>query len=261
MLFRSFAAFAIVAVCLVIVASGSHSQPMPPVATMSTPELRRLCRAGSAEASVLPEADANSILQDYEQSGAACDRLVEASGLQGNALVDALLDRADFEAPGQDDKYERALADYARAIELSPGSADAYWRRGKANLLYARNLPAALKDLDEAIRIAPSHAEFFVTRASILSWLGESARALADLNKALGHDPHSVHALTNRGLAHFNNGDTAKALVDFDAAIKLSPNDSGLYGFRAAARRASGDNTGAKADDAKMTELMFKQAQ
>lgn len=94
MLFRPFAAFAIAAVCLVIVASGSHSQPMPSVATMSTPELRRLCRAGSAEASVLPEADANSILQDYELSRAACDRLVEASSLQGDALVDALLDRA-----------------------------------------------------------------------------------------------------------------------------------------------------------------------
>ncbi|EGL66779.1 hypothetical protein AGRO_0468 [Agrobacterium sp. ATCC 31749] len=261
MLSRPFAALAIAAVSLVIVASGSFSQPVSPFATMSTPELRRLCRAGSAEASVLPEADANSILQDYEQSRAACDRLVEASGLQGDALADALLDRGNLEAPGQDDKYKRALADYARAIEISPGSADAYWRRGKANLLCSRNLPAALKDLNEAIRIDPSQAEFFVTRASILGWLGEPARALADLNQALAHDPRSVHALTNRGLAYFNNGDTSRALADFDAAIRLSPNDSGLYGFRAAARRQAGDDTGAKADEAKMTELMFEKVQ
>ena len=268
MLSRPCGVFAIVAFSLVLASSGcvvaaesKSPQPVSPVATMSTPDLRRLCRAGSAEVSVLPGVDANSILQHYEQSRAACDRLVEGSGLQGDELADSLLDRADLDAPGQAEKYKRALTDYARAIELSPGSADAYWRRGKARLLYSRDLPAALKDLDEAISIDPSQAEFYVTRASILGWLGEPAPALADLNQALARDPRSVHALTNRGLAYFNNGDTSRALGDFDAALKLSPNDFGLYGFRAAARRETGDEAGAKADEAKMTELMFKNSQ
>ncbi len=251
----------LVASSSVVAVESNAREPVSPVATLSTPELRRLCRAGSAEVFVPPRADANSILQHYRQARAACDRLVEGSDLQGDELADALLDRGDLEAPDQDDKYKRALADYARAIELSPNSADAYWRRGKANLLYSRDLPAALKDLDEAIRIDPSQAEFYVTRASILGWLGEPAPALADLNQALARDPRSVHALTNRGLAYLNNGDTSRALADFDAALRLSPNDSGLYGFRAAARRGTGDEAGAKADEAKMAELMFKNAQ
>ena len=250
-----------VASMVIAAADGDVGGPVIPVAAMSTEELRQLCREGSAETSVQPGTDGSAILQHYAQARAACDQLVDGSGLQGRDLADALLDRADLEAPGQDDVYAQAMADYARAIALTPASAAAYWRRGKANLLYSRNLPAALKDLDEAIRFDPSQAEFYVTRASILGWLGEPDSALADLNDALTRDPRSVHALTNRGLAYFNTGETSRALADFDAALSLSPDDSGLYGFRAAARREAGDEIGAKADEAKMAELMFGKAQ
>ena len=204
-----------------------------------------------------PDIDANAILQQQEKARTACDQLVDAAGLQGRDLAEALLDRADLNAPGEDQAYRSALADYGRAIAVSPDSADAYWRRGKANILYGRNLPAALKDLDQAIRLDASKAEFYVTRASISSWLGEPNAALADLNRALSYDSRSVHALTNRGLYYFNEGDTARALTDFDAALQLSPCDSGLYSFRAAARREAGDEKGAKADEAKMMELML----
>ncbi|AOF92279.1 tetratricopeptide repeat protein [Sinorhizobium sp. RAC02] len=226
--------------------------PEIPVAT-----LRQLCRSNSAGTSPEKEIDASAILQQQEKARAACDHLVDAAGLQGRDLAEALLDRADLNAPGEDQAYRSALADYGRAIAVAPGFADAYWRRGKANILYGRNLPAALKDVNEAIRLDASQAEFYVTRASISSWLGEPDAAFADLNQALSYDPRSVHALTNRGLFYLNEGDTARALTDFDAALQLSPSDSGLYSFRAAARREAGDHEGAKADEARMAELMF----
>jgi tetratricopeptide (TPR) repeat protein len=219
-------------------------------------ELRRLCRE---ETSIQSGIDVDAILQRSERAKAACDRLIDASRLEGSDLAGALLDRADLYAPGNGDAHARALADYDRAIALAPDFAAAYWRRGKANLLYARNLEAALRDLDEAIRLDPSQAEFLVTRASILGWLGKPDAALADLNRALSLDPRSEHALTNRGLAYFNEGDLSRALADFDAALQLAPEDSGLYSFRAAARRQAGDEAGAKADEAKTAELMAKE--
>ncbi len=225
-------------------------------------ELIQLCRDGSAESPARPGGvDVDVILQRNELARAACDRLVDASSLEGNALAEALLDRADLHAPGQNAAYARALADYARAIALAPDLATAYWRRGKANLLYARDLTAALQDLNEALRIDPSRPEFLVTRASILGWLGQPDPALADLDRALSLDPLNVHALTNRGIAYVNKGDTPRALVDFDAALRLTPEDPGLYGFRSDARRRTGDEAGAKADQAKMTELMFGKGQ
>lgn len=219
--------------------------------------LREICRSDSTETSPKPANDASAILQKHDKARAACDQLVDAAALQGRDLAEALLDRADLEAPGEDEAYRQALADYDRAISIAPDFADAYWRRGKANILYGRNLPTALNDLNEAIRLDVSHAELYVTRASILSWLGEPDAAFADLNRALSYDPQSVHALTNRGLFYANKGDTSHAIADFDAAVRLSPSDFGLYGFRAAARRQAGDDEGAKADEAKMMELML----
>ncbi|WP_164901687.1 tetratricopeptide repeat protein [Neorhizobium lilium] len=251
---------AIVAVALPAV-TGSHlPQRVPLNAATPTASLWQLCRDGSAATSTQPSADDSAILQSYEQSRTACDRLVDTSGLRDRDLVEALLDRADLLAPGEKDSYARALADYKRAIALAPDVAVAYWRRGKAHLLYGRNLPEALKNLDEAVRRDSSQAEFYITRASILSWLGQPNPALADLNRALSRDPRSVHALTNRAMAYFNNGDITRALADFDAALHLAPNDSGLYALRSAARRQAGDEAGAKSDEAKMAELMFGKA-
>ena len=236
-------------------------KPMPLDRAIPITSLRQLCRDGDAKTAEQSNPDVDDILKNHAQAKEACDRLVEMSGLKGRDLAEVLLDRADLEAAGQAKDYAEALADYKRAIAIAPGFASAHWRRGKANLLYGRDLPAALNDLDEAIRLDPLQAEFFVTRASILGWLGEPDRAMADLNKALSVDPQSVTALTNRGLAFANEGDAARALRDYNAALTLTPDDAGLYGFRAAARRQAGDEAGAKADEAKMAELMFSAGQ
>ncbi|HEY4199370.1 MAG TPA: tetratricopeptide repeat protein [Devosiaceae bacterium] len=227
-----------------------------PVAAMSTADLMRQCAEGNVETPERFDVDATAILQRHDQGVAACNRLIDSNLVEGHDLAEALLDRADLAMAGPQG-YAGALVDYARAITLVPDSAAAYWRRGKANLLYERDLSAALGDLDEAIRLAPSEAEFLVTRASILGWLGRPDPALADLNHALSVDPRNVHALSNRGLAYFNKGDTTQALADFDAALALAPDDPGLYGFRSAARHSAGDEAGAKADDARMTALMY----
>lgn len=236
-------------------ADNDNAQAVPLDEAMSVSGLLELCRDGSAEASIGSDIDPNAIIQRRELARAACDRLIDDSNLEGRDRVEALLARADLLAPGQDDAYERALADYARAIALAPDLATAYWQRGKAHLLYLRDLPAALHNLNEAIRLDPAQAEFFVTRASIRSWLGHPDIAMADLDHALSLDPLSVHALTNRGLAYSNAGDISRALADFDEAIRLAPHDRSLYLFRSASRRQAGDEAGALADDARAAAL------
>jgi Flp pilus assembly protein TadD len=67
--------------------------------------------------------------------------------------------------------------------------------------------------------------------------------------------PALEKAWTVRGLTHFNKGDTARAITDFGEAIRLAPDSDGNYRFRAAARRAAGDQDGARADEAKLGEL------
>lgn len=217
---------------------------------------QRTCRSGLAES----PSDPQESIARHDRALAACNALIDTGGLAGNELVMALLDRADLLAPGAGAAYKRALADYDRAITLAPKLAIAFWKRGKARLLYMRDLPRALMDLDTAIGLDPSQAEFFVTRASIQAPLAQPARALADLDHAIVLSPRFEKAWSVRGLTHFNNGDPNRAIADFDEAIRLAPYADDNYRFRAAARRAAGHEAGAVADETKAGELSASKA-
>ncbi|WP_436164445.1 tetratricopeptide repeat protein [Bosea sp. LjRoot9] len=235
-----------------------------PITPSASPveELRRTCRSGSEPSLAMPSADAQTLIAQareliarHDRALAACNRLIDGGNLSGGELATALLDRGDLLAPGSGDAYARALADYDRAIALAPTLAIAFAKRGKAHLLYMRDLRRALRDLDTAIRLDPSQADFLVTRASIQASQGEPDKALPDLDRAIALAPALEKAWTVRGLTHFNKGNTARAIADFDEAIRLAPDADDNYRFRAVARRAAGDQDGARADEAKLGEL------
>lgn len=218
--------------------------------------LSAVCRAGVDVSDMLYDPQVSVVLERYDRALEACNRLIDNGDLNDADLAFALLDRADL-VGGGDEGLEQAKLDYERAIELMPDLSDAYWRRGKSNLLYMRNLPMALTDLDQAIALDAARPEFYVTRSSILAFSGRPAESMADLETALRLDPQSVHALTNRGLAHFNNGDFARAAKDFDAAILLTPDDPSLYSLRSALRLQAGDKEGWEEDAEIARKLMY----
>lgn len=220
-------------------------------ATSSVAELRQICRSGHDE----PPPDPLAIIARHDKALAACNALINHHNLAGQALVSTLLDRADLLAPGTGTAYTRALADYARVIALAPKMSVAFWKRGKARLLYMRDLPKALSDLNTAIGLDPSQAEFFITRASIQASLGEPTKALADLDRAISLAPRLERAWSVRALTHFNNSDINRAITDFDEAIRLAPDADDNYRFRAAAKRAAGREAEAAADEAKAEAL------
>ena len=78
-----------------------------------------------------------------------------------------------------------AIADYTRAIELSPTAALAYYNRAWAHYLAGENVEAQA-DVDRAIEINAHSASAFSTRGLIRERLGDTAGAIADFRKALG---------------------------------------------------------------------------
>lgn len=224
--------------------------------TSEVEALTALCRAGVDVSDMLYDPNPDLVLERYDRAVEACNTLVGDAGLDGADLAYALLDRADL-IGGGDEGLAQARLDYEQAIALMPELSDAYWRRGKSNLLYARDLPKALIDLDQAIELDGSRPEYYVTRSSVLGFSGRPAESMADLETALRLDPQSVHALTNRGLAHFNNGDFTSAAKDFDAAILLTPDDPSLYSFRSALRLQAGDKEGSEEDAETARKLMY----
>ncbi len=87
-------------------------------------------------------------------------------------------------------KYDDAIADYDKAIEINPNVAIAYTNRG---LAYGRK--------------------------------GEVDRAIADYTKAIAIDPNFVLAYALRGGAYKHKGDKEQAIVDYRKALEINPSD------------------------------------
>ncbi len=83
----------------------------------------------------------------------------------------------------------KACVDFAgKALELAPDDADALTHRGGCYNALAQ-FPAALQDLDAALKIRPDVASTLLNRASVHASMGHCAKAEADEKRALVRDP------------------------------------------------------------------------
>lgn len=107
--------------------------------------------------------------------------------------------------------YQAILAVYAKRIADKPQEADSYTGRAWfMGAVYDR--PAAIRDLDKAIAIAPT-AETYAWRATLYTATGDDKKAVADLNAALQLDPASASAISQLATLRTNSGDVDGGLT------------------------------------------------
>jgi tetratricopeptide (TPR) repeat protein len=98
------------------------------------------------------------------------------------APAERALDKADELA--MEGRYEEALSELTRAIELDPKNASAFGARGALYADMHRN-EEALDDLDRAIELDPEYGMCFAVRGPIYQEMGRYEEALADCNRAM----------------------------------------------------------------------------
>ena len=141
-----------------------------------------------------------------------------------NQYIDAFDERgAAFAALG---KYDAATDDYEQAIALSQPvvPAELYHKLG---LVYGMSgaLPAALADMDLAIKIDPNQAVYYYDRGITEKMSGDTKHALPDINKALEISPGYTEALYARAIIYGEQANYDKALTDFNEVIHRLPED------------------------------------
>ena len=132
-------------------------------------------------------------------------------------------------------RYEEALADCSKAIELDPKLAEAWSNRG---LIYRKlgQLDKALADYSKAIDLDPKRATAWSNRGAIYcDHLAQYHKAIAHFSKAIELDPKRASAWYNRGVAYRKMGQLEKAVADWSKAIELDPKDAGAWANRGAA--------------------------
>ncbi len=122
-----------------------------------------------------------------------------------------------FEKAGQ---FDRAAADYRRAIALNPRFIETYNDLG---LLYgrARLYEQAIEVFRRSISLDPGRASSYSNRGRTYFHLGRYDEALDDLNRAIALDDQFDVAYINRGELYYRTDKTALARADFQKACDL----------------------------------------
>ena len=105
--------------------------------------------------------------------------------------------------------HDLAIDYYTRCLnegDLSRGNqVIIYNRRGNA-YYYKGDYDRAVADYDRAIRLRPDYAFHYYNRGIAYSDKGEYDRAIADFDQALRLDPDYAFAYNNRGFAYSGKG-------------------------------------------------------
>jgi len=125
-------------------------------------------------------------------------------------------------------KWELALADYNKAIQINPNDAEAYYNRG---IIYKeqKKWELALADYNKAIQINPNYATTYYNRGNVYYKQKKWELALADYNKAIQINPNYANAYYNRGIHYKEQKKWELALSDYNKAIQINPNYANAY--------------------------------
>ena len=178
-------------------------------------------------------ADCKIMLRDYES----------AYSLYGTAITYNANNYSAYEQRGKykniDGKYEDALADYSKAIDILSASGNASGNdkltklyQSKANVLgNLDRYSEAILVLDNAIKIDPNDAWNYQTAAGIYNDMKNHDQARSEYEKAITLTTGKIskayiyyyRSLMERGILNFKN-----SLADINKAIELNP-ESGFY--------------------------------
>ena len=151
-------------------------------------------------------------------------------------------------------EYDRAIAQFDKAIEFDVNFANAYIGRG---LAYKNKglLDKAIADYTRAIQLDSRAANAYIDRCGAYWHIGDFDRAMTDANMALQLNPHSSAAYTDRGLVKMAREQYAQATADFTRSIQIDSASSIAYLDRAVAYYHQKDFHNALADIARAAQL------
>ncbi len=149
-------------------------------------------------------------------------RAVDSARGKSASLDDLLL--AALTAHNRED-YEGASRIYSEILEQKPDRDIAvvvYKHRGMASFSQSK-YDVAIADFDRALDLEPADYKAAYYRGVVKSVLQDFVGAIGDFDIALGIHPYHFYSRYRRAMAYWHVGDFAQALADAEAALKLEP--------------------------------------
>ena len=177
------------------------------------------------------------------------DTLIEANEAAGmlaiptlgdpskRSMAELLIDRSQIHRAAQ--RYDEAVADLIRAIELAPADAKAFANRGETYRLMGRR-EEAIVDFTRAIELDANYGWAIGHRGEAYRQMGRREEAIVDFTRAIELDANYGWAIGHRGEAYRQMGRREEAIADFTRAIELDPQDAWAIARRGITHREAG---------------------
>lgn len=121
-----------------------------------------------------------------------------------------------------------------------------YYLMGNECITKARDVRAALANYDKAIELSPGYTDAWVRKGVTLFDDGRIDEARECLEQAVRLRPNEFKAIYNRGKLRLHTGDTEGALADLDKATSLKPQHAGAHEWFADTLERCGKETEAE---------------
>lgn len=190
-------------------------------------------------------------LQSHHHSAHAPKQTDEG---QSRLDPDLFMKVLECEQKGDNDQIISLCSDY---LQKNPKCVQAFSYRAEAKHR-KRYFDEAIADYTRAITLSPQDSRYYNLRGFVKGDKGDVDGAIKDMSMAIELSPKSAQLYFSRGLAKGKNGDDHGAMIDFTRAIELDPTMAGAYNYRAVARRALGDFVGAEMDSKRVSQLNDK---
>ncbi len=118
-----------------------------------------------------------------------------------------------------------AIADYDRAIQLTPKNPEYLWEKGYTLLLLNRNEEAD-REFVRALALKPDYARAVRARAQVAMEKGDLNTARAGFDRALELDPKDALNWKFSGEAHMRLENYQLGLQHLEKAVQMLPNDA-----------------------------------
>ncbi|HUH02689.1 MAG TPA: tetratricopeptide repeat protein [Kofleriaceae bacterium] len=150
--------------------------------------------------------------------------------------------------------YNAAFEILEQLLELDGKNAAAYDFRARVQVLQGK-FQEAIADARKAVELAPDSVEYRINLGSALQRAGNQSEAAIELRSALQLDENNARAHLLLGIVLRDNFEAREALSHHEAAARLAPDNDRMLFELGLTRYEMGDPVGAEASLRKATEL------
>ena len=141
----------------------------------------------------------------------------------------------------------------ASAQSSNTQAAVPFYHKG-TSLLSQEKFQAAIEEYNKALELDPNFTMAYIFRANAKLKTKDWDSAIEDFNKALSLKPNDASCTINRGICRYENGDIKSAIEDFNTVIQVNPQNSIAYEYRGQSFKKLKDYENAGKDFSKLID-------